>query len=552
MHGDHFINPDVLHYAALFLHTLGISMELEYGSNVTAGAAVMQQSILRACLEDMNQLREFVSQVPGVAGDEHKMPDYESILAWVFWRSATTYATDPRDLVYGILGLAEAVMGRLNYTANDTGSVISSYKPITPDYNLSTADVFRAFILRLMHSKLGIRAVALITPGVQTGNMHQSRHEYQRRRRSVPSWVDIKHELPSWIPNLANRELFSLSNGGALILNYSENAFNIHGSTTAVQTQRFHINGNNLHVFGRRLGVSRGSSMFPSDKDVGCVTFVWELVRPLALLASKYPTRCTDKDISSIRLSPVEALLSCLSLGSSLPKNKFLSYNDWSLSAWQGERFIADGISAYLCSKLAFTSDNKAVDQILTEDTDNYMSHLQSIQGIDETYIYDAYKRSRMPLRIFDRRDFAGCIKAFRDETGFLQTCERLIHKFDRARGRSVFAMELDDEYGRRLCTISGVSNRKEATKMLLGLGPEMMAMKDEIWALQGSEWPFLLRPLHHDVEGKLPVMDMPFEERTGGRWNQTGKSARPIRVYELIGEVYVHGIMHGELFDHK
>ncbi|KAL6815351.1 heterokaryon incompatibility domain-containing protein [Trichoderma sp. SZMC 28013] len=547
--GDHFINQDDLHNAALFLQTLGLTMELQYGNNGTAGTAVMQQSILRACLEDMNQLKRFVSQIPGVSGDEHSVPDYESVLAWVFWRSANTYATDPRDFVYGILGLAEAIMERLSNITNDVDSSISSYKSIVPDYSLSTANVFRAFILRLMHSKLGIRAVALITPGVQTGD----KPGYELQRRSVPSWVDAKHELPSWVPNLANREQFSLSNGGALFLNSSKSDFNIHGSALAIQTQRFHVKGNNLHVFGQRLGISRGSSRFPSALEwAPCVTFLMNVFGPLSLLASRYPVRCTDKDLSSKQLSPVEVFLSSISLGSWHPGNKFTSINGPSLPVWKVERFIVDGISQYLCVQLASAAGNETVDHVLTQDTYDIISRAQSIKGIDEKYIYEAYKRFKMPSRILDKHDFLGCVRDTDDATDFSQTCSHLIRQFHWARGRAVFAMQLDDEYVRRFFTCSGASDGQEVTKMLLGLGPERMRKEDEVWAIQGSEWPFLLRPLYIDEERKLPVMDMSFEEKKEGWWSQTERSSLPIKVYELIGEVYVHGIMHGELFDHE
>ncbi|UKZ48411.1 hypothetical protein TrVGV298_002634 [Trichoderma virens] len=549
LHGDHFINQDDLHNAALFLQTLGLTMELQYGNNGTAGTAVMQQSILRACLEDMDQLKKFVSQIPWGASDEQNVPDYESVLAWVFWRSATTYATDPRDFVYGILGLAEAIMERLYNITKDADSSVLSYKPVIPDYGLSTAQVFQAFILRLMHSKLGIRAIALITPGVQTGD----RPGYELQRRSVPSWVDIKHELPSWVPNLANREQFSLSNGGALFLDSSKNDFNVHGSPLAVKTQRFHVKTDNLHVFGRRLGISRGSSRFPSALEwAPCATFLWNLFGPLGLLASKYPTRCRDKDPSSTQLSPVEALLSCLSLGSWHPGNKFTSLNGPSLPVWRIERFLVDGISQYLCTQLASAAYNETVDHILAQDPHDIIYRAQSVHGIDEKYLYDAYKRLKMPSRIFDKHDFVGCVSENDDATDFSQTCAHLIREFHSARSRGVFAMELDEEYSSRLCAYSGASDQQEAIKVLLGLGPEMMRKDDEIWAIQGSEWPFLLRPLYIDEERRLPVMEMPFDENTSGWRSQTVESAHPIKVYELIGEVYVHGIMHGELFDDR
>ncbi|KAF8856023.1 hypothetical protein BDZ45DRAFT_675824 [Acephala macrosclerotiorum] len=51
-----------------------------------------------------------------------------------------------------------------------------------------------------------------------------------------------------------------------------------------------------------------------------------------------------------------------------------------------------------------------------------------------------------------------------------------------------------------------------------LGLAPDSVAIGDEVWILAGSQVPFILR----SVDGSL-------------------------RRYKLIGEAYVHGIMHGE-----
>lgn len=555
MYGHHFVNYETLHNAVQFLHALGLSMGLDYGSNVTAGTAVMQQSLLRACLHDVNQLeRRFISQVPGsVGGGEHltkgKVPDYESVVAWVFWRSLTTFASDPRDFVFGILGLAEAVVESLNKGSSDDESTISGYNPIVPDYSLSTADVFRAFILQLMHGKLGIRVITLITPGIQTGD----EPAYKFQRRSVPSWVDTKNELPSWVPNLANREQFSLSNGGGLLPTSSTNQFNIHGSAAVARTQHFHVNGNDLHVYGRRLGIARRSSRFPSALEwAPCSTFLWNLLQPLSLLPLHYPTSCTDQNSSSKDPSPIEALLSTLSLGTWRPGNRSWSVHGPSLPVWRFEKFIADSLSAYVCAKFASASKNETVDHILVQDSMQMMSLAQSIMGMNETYLQAAYDRWRMPERIFDRSDLLGCLLALDGIAGdFSRTCSRLIQQFPSATSRKVFAMSLDDEFTKTLCTNSAASDEEQhAAVTLLGLGPEAMGQGDEIWALQGSEWPFLLRPLHDDEEQTQYVRGMPFEE-DGGSWGgQTGTHARSIQVYELIGEVYVHGIMHGELFD--
>jgi hypothetical protein len=53
----------------------------------------------------------------------------------------------------------------------------------------------------------------------------------------------------------------------------------------------------------------------------------------------------------------------------------------------------------------------------------------------------------------------------------------------------------------------------------LLGIGPPSMDMKDEVWVIRGFNFPVILR-----------------RQEDGSR--------------TVIGECYVHGIMHGEVLD--
>ena len=55
----------------------------------------------------------------------------------------------------------------------------------------------------------------------------------------------------------------------------------------------------------------------------------------------------------------------------------------------------------------------------------------------------------------------------------------------------------------------------------LLGVGPDNMELGDEVWVLAGSSTPFALRQV-----------------------NTKGTE------YQLLGEVYLHGMMHGEATD--
>ncbi|KAF2416989.1 hypothetical protein EJ08DRAFT_600272, partial [Tothia fuscella] len=57
-----------------------------------------------------------------------------------------------------------------------------------------------------------------------------------------------------------------------------------------------------------------------------------------------------------------------------------------------------------------------------------------------------------------------------------------------------------------------------------LGLGPARVQPDDEVWLLPGSRVPFVLRKTSCVTTSHLTS-----------------------RTYELVGECYVHGIMHGE-----
>lgn len=165
MLGNGYIDFALLKQATTLLSSRGgFNLPLHYGHSHLAGYAVVQQNTRRKFVEDTGRL---ISHDPTLATQEIQMPDYETVLVWVFWRSVATFATDPRDDVYGIIGVTDTIMKRLAQTMgchnesrknNIVSHCAPAYTPIKPDYSVDTARVFREFIARLMHSSLGIRA----------------------------------------------------------------------------------------------------------------------------------------------------------------------------------------------------------------------------------------------------------------------------------------------------------------------------------------------------------------------------------------------------------
>ena len=79
-------------------------------------------------------------------------------------------------------------------------------------------------------------------------------------------------------------------------------------------------------------------------------------------------------------------------------------------------------------------------------------------------------------------------------------------------------------------------------TNVLLGLGPEHMKGGDEVWLLKGGNVLYILRSTLMEPRRTLQVLDF---SRAHNRILNMDKSGR---VYELVGEAFIHGLMDGEL----
>ncbi|KAK5949501.1 hypothetical protein OHC33_009494 [Knufia fluminis] len=83
--------------------------------------------------------------------------------------------------------------------------------------------------------------------------------------------------------------------------------------------------------------------------------------------------------------------------------------------------------------------------------------------------------------------------------------------------------------------------------KQYLGLGAMSMEVGDEVWVVKGSKVPFLLRKISEEEEEEEDEDE--DTEAASNKDKNTG-SQRRRTYYKYIGDLYVHGIMHGEAVD--
>ena len=80
-------------------------------------------------------------------------------------------------------------------------------------------------------------------------------------------------------------------------------------------------------------------------------------------------------------------------------------------------------------------------------------------------------------------------------------------------------------------------------------MASDAVEVGDEVWAIQGSEWPFVMR--RFTSESKSTPLSTKSAESISQRWSWDRKS-KQVPVYQFLGEGYVHGIMHGQLYQHR
>ena len=128
--------------------------------------------------------------------------------------------------------------------------------------------------------------------------------------------------------------------------------------------------------------------------------------------------------------------------------------------------------------------------------------------------------------------------------------CSTLVNEFPWARGRSVSSITLEPQLTKGLYAAGDRQGHRGGTITLSGLIPSKAKPSDEIWALQGSEWPFVLRRRYreNDDEAITGNKFSNIRSRWWWPWNSGAADRTRTAAYELLGDAYVHGLMNGEL----
>lgn len=566
--GDDYINSTLLWHAATFLYSRGFPLPLPYGQNRSAGHAIVQHSLLRDCVEDTDKLHSLLSKF---AAREDQVPDFETVLVWVFWRSVATFATDARDYIYGILGIAETIMDRLRQTVchdqATQGHLVSrctpAYTSIKPDYSLDTARVFRDFIIRLMHSSIGIRAITLIQGGE---DICERDYVLGIQRHARPTWIDREGTLPSWIPNLADKDKLPLSSyvmpsvtigeldNYALLKQHS--SYSIFGpSSNLSSTQRFHISESDLHVFGRHVGVvKRTSNSLPYEAQLlPCAEFA---LGTFIHLAEAPPGHIVAGNFEP-DFNVLESVLHTLGLGSwkstATTRNSSRENHITSLDAQRMETFYAGAISFAVCVKMEEDSHLGKPPHLGAVLDEFKVANFAQLPGISADFLEAQIAKWRAPEMTFVWNNSLACIGhagIVEDVSESERICSTLVNEFPWARGRSTASITLDSQLAKSLYPAEYRQGSQESNFILLGLGPSKMTPGDEIWALQGSEWPFVLRHRHREDDDERSTGSKPRGMRSRWWWpwnSDVANRSQPV-VYELLGDTYVHGLMNGEL----
>jgi len=461
--GPHIIQLELLQQSAQFLSKHQIPMTPSYGKSGIAGAAISQLTVLqqmvhspefvnldfRKCFQDL---------------DSHSSIDYESLLAWVYWRSISTFASDPRDYVFGILGIANAIANRMGLV----------FEPHKADYSLSAAEAFQKFIVRIMNGHFGIRAIALIQP----------------------SSDNRTPDLPSWVPDLANRQGFSISTSDGLRSSERNNSYKSVIGWWHDAGSAFSVHGRNLHLQSHRIGkIIKTANSFPSIVDSTlCPSFVVSLISMLNVLPEPYPW--TNQ-------SPIDVLLSTMSLD-----ENGTTYSTKAQNSTDFEKWLYNSLQVLVFSKV---HNGFSIDDIIDslEPFSPWTISALSEDFPDREMLRWTFHRNRFAWKNINSTETE---KLFTVQGDF---CRAFSRRYSRMPGQRLFLLEAEE---------GG----------LLGLGPNNLQTGDSLWVTSGSEWPYVFRSR---------------EEHSAMKYAD-GMTCSSI--YEFVGEAYVHGIMHGELFRHS
>ena len=435
--------------------------------------------------------------------DASSQIDYETLLVWVYWQSMAKIATDTRDYVFGIAGVASALANRMGL----------QYEPFKIDYSLTAAEAFQTFIIRIMKGRLGIRAISIVR---QTADF------------SIQHPDNVRTEgLPSWVPDLANRNCFGLStNGGLRSLEERHVCQKIFGQHVAASRyQSLTVNGSTLRLHAHSIGkVQKSSRALPNELDfTKCGNFVLSLIPLLNQLPAAY---------QGTNHTPIEALLHTLRLDIDSPSRNHArgAFNQTAF-----ERYLVQALQLFVWSK-SLSPHNQSVDRTMSWMTHGPGHNPWKIPGLTPDFPVSHTLASRAELNqlrwlLLKNNNISEDIQEV--VTGLGSTCAAFRRAFGaRVAATKLFLIQLDD--GNDIGS-SQAHQQFPRPNLLLGIGPDSIEGEEEVWAAAGTEWPFILqrhsRREAHDYKDGEEVAST---------------------TYQFKGEAFVHGIMHGELFESR
>lgn len=113
-------------------------------------------------------------------------------------------------------------------------------------------------------------------------------------------------------------------------------------------------------------------------------------------------------------------------------------------------------------------------------------------------------------------------------------TISRLAYWLSQWPAENALAPDPNEEHSLRTW-MSNLTAFLTAKRGYFGTGPWSVGPGDEVWVILGSNMPFILRPKRATEAAGLEE----GEDRSGAGRDE----------YRLVGDCYVHGIMHGEVF---
>ena len=274
------------------------------------------------------------------------------------------------------------------------------------------------------------------------------------------------------------------------------------------------------HHIGR---IVKSSNVFPSEvKADKCGNFPLGLIPLLNDLPLAYP---------GTYQTPVEALLHTLRLDNN-PSTSPYAPKPPSVTAF--ERYLTQVLQFFIWSR-SYPPHNQSVEQTMSWIIQNASRNAWTIPGLTQGFITpnaltSTVSRCQLGWLLASNSITDDVVETVRALDGSCRTFHRAFGA--RISATKLFLVQLDDENN----TTRLQAQQKPPTKtLLLGLGPDSFDIGDEIWAAAGAEWPFIFHPykrrdedVYRDIDGV--VLDLSH----------------------LVGEAYVHGTMHGELFESR